>query len=59
MIADVKVLESQIRQQRENVRVWEEGLKREQAKLDDMRNQLDEHRKILAAHGVNGDGGSV
>lgn len=40
MMSDVEILQSQIRQQRENVRVWEEGLDREKEKLRLMKRAL-------------------
>lgn len=51
MITDLEVLQSQAKQQRENVRVWKEGYEREEAKLTEMRNLI-----AIAEAGVPTDG---
>lgn len=51
MITDIDVLRSEVKQQRENVRVWKEGYEREEAKLTEMRDLI-----ALAEAGVPTDG---
>lgn len=52
MITDMDVLQSQVKQQRENVRVWKEGYDREELKLSEMRALL-----AVAEAGVASNGG--
>lgn len=58
MVTSIEILQSQLRQQRENVRVWEEGLEREKTKLQMMKQALTEAVETGASDGVTADDGT-
>jgi hypothetical protein len=56
-MTDIEILQSQLRQQKENVRVWEEGLAREKATLSLMKEALTVEIAARAdKEGLNDDG---
>lgn len=54
----VEVLQSQVRQQKENVRVWREGLEREEAKLLVMKQALTHATNVLNSQEVTSNDGA-
>jgi len=53
MVSDLDVLDSQIRQQHVNVKVWKEGLDREKKKLTEMISLRNEAKKCLELKDVS------